>query len=118
MLPFFLYLGTAIATGFHVYTLLSLAVYGAAFSPLELVSLLGSVLLLIAASVSLFRPQLAARIALIAALAIWCFYGPAIVNQIRGRSVKTHSVSQSIRQPHQGALARAQHQAESKAERP
>jgi hypothetical protein len=85
MLPFFLYFVTGVVTGFHVYTLLALSVYGAPFNPLELVSLLGSIGLLIAAYVSLYRPYAAGRLALIAALAIWCFYGPAIARVVRTR---------------------------------
>lgn len=85
MLPFVLYFATAAITGWHVYTLLLLAVYGAPFDPLELVSLLGSLSLFIAAYVSLFKPNRAARIALIASLAIWCFYGPAIAQMVRTR---------------------------------
>lgn len=42
MLPFSLYFAASVITGFHVYTLLALAVYGAPPNPLELVSLLGS----------------------------------------------------------------------------
>lgn len=85
MLPFFLYFLTGIVTGVHVYTLLSLSAYGAPFNPLELVSLLGSLGLLIAAYLSLFRPYAAERLALVAALAIWCFYGPAIAKIVRTR---------------------------------
>lgn len=85
MLPFLLYFVTGVTTGFHVYTLLSLAVYGAAFNPLEWVALLGSFCLLVAAYVSLIRPYAAARLALVAALAIWCFYGPALANIVRSR---------------------------------
>jgi hypothetical protein len=83
MLPFFLYFVASVITGFHVYTLLALTVYGAPSNPLELVSLLGSLCLLISAYVSLFKPYAAARLALIACLAIWCFYGPAIAKSIR-----------------------------------
>jgi len=83
MLPFCLYFVASVITGFHVYTLLALAVYGAPSNSLELVSLLGSLCLLIAAYVSLFKPYTAARLALIACLAIWCFYGPAIAKSIR-----------------------------------
>ena len=80
MLPFCLYLIAALITAFHVCTLIALALYGAAaVNPLELVSLLGSLVLLIAAYVSLFKPRAGARVALLACLAIWCFYGPAIV---------------------------------------
>lgn len=85
MLPFILYFACAVVTGFHIYTLLAFAVQGAPFNPLELVALLGSVCLWIAAYVSLFRPQIAARIALLAALAIWSFYGPAIAKIGRTR---------------------------------
>ena len=83
MLPFFLYFVASVITGFHVCTLLALTVYGAPSNPLELVSLLGSLCLLITAYVSLFKPYAAARLAPIACLAIWCFYGPAIAKSIR-----------------------------------
>lgn len=85
MLPFVLYFVTAIVTGFHLYSFLSLAEYGAPLNPLELVGLLGSLGFLVAAYISLFRPYIAARVALIAALAIWCFYAPAIAQVMRGR---------------------------------
>lgn len=92
MLPFFLYFVASLITGFHVYTLLALAVYGAPANPLELVSLLGSLCLLIAAYVSLFKPNAAARLALIACLAIWCFYGPAIAKSVCPKSGAHSSV--------------------------
>ena len=50
--------------------------------PLELVSLVGSLCLIIAAYLSLFKPHAAARLALLASLAIWCFYGPAIARAV------------------------------------
>jgi hypothetical protein len=93
MLPFCLYFVAGVITGFHVYTLLALAVYGAPFNPLELVSLLGSLCLLIASYVSLFKPYAAAKLALIASLAIWCFYGPAIAKSIRTKFDKQSSLS-------------------------
>lgn len=83
MLPFCLYFVAGVITGFHVYALLALTVYGAPFNPLEFVSLFGSFLLLIAACISLFRPYAAARVALIACLLIWSFYAPATVNLVR-----------------------------------
>jgi hypothetical protein len=92
MLPFCLYFATGVITGLHVYTLLTLAVYGVPFNPLELVSLLGSLCLLIAAFVSLFKPHAAARLALLASLAIWCFYGPAIAKSFRTKFDKQSSV--------------------------
>jgi hypothetical protein len=92
MFPFCLYFVVAVITGFHVYTLLALAVYGAPSNPLELVSLVGSLGLLIAAYVSLFKPSAAARIALLACLAIWCFYGPAIAKSVRTKFDNQSSV--------------------------
>jgi len=77
MLPFILYVVTGVVTGLHVYTLM-FAGFGMPFSPLELISLLGSLCLLLAAYLSLFRPDAAARLALVAALAMWCFYGPPL----------------------------------------
>lgn len=95
MLPFILYFVTGVATGFHVFTLL-FAAYGAPLNPLELVSLLGSFCLLIAAYVSLFRPHTAGRMALIACLLMWCFYGPAVANLVRARLHKPVAVSQLV----------------------
>jgi hypothetical protein len=95
MLPFLLYFVTGVITGFHVYTLLALTVYGSPFNPLEFVSLLGSLCLLLAACVSLYKPHAAARIALLAALAIWSFYGPAIAKSLRTKFDKPSSVEQT-----------------------
>jgi len=94
MFPFFLYFAASLITAFHVFTLLALAVYGAPSNPLELVSLLGSLCLLIAAYVSLFKPNAAARLALIACLAIWCFYGPAIAKSVQAKLGGQSSVLQ------------------------
>lgn len=85
MLPFFLYLIAGALTGFQVYALLALGVYGAPVSPLEFLSLLGSLVLIAAAYLSLWKPCVAARVALLAALTIWCFYAPATVQTIRAR---------------------------------
>ena len=93
MLPFLLYFLAGTVTGFHVYTLLSMTLFGVAFNPLELVSLLGSSGLLIAASVSLFKPHVAARIALVACLLTWSFYGPAIASVVRNKFGKQAVVS-------------------------
>lgn len=97
MVPFCLYFAAGLITGFHVYTLLALAVLGAPFNPLELVSLLGSLCLLIAAYLCLFKPRAAAKLALLACLAMWCFYGPAIARLIRTKVGKQTSVSFSRR---------------------
>ncbi|MGA7629320.1 MAG: hypothetical protein WCB11_01055 [Terriglobales bacterium] len=82
MLPFVLYLAAGVITGFHVYSLLILAVVGAPLDPLEFVSLAGSLGLVIAAYYSLVKPRVAAKLALLACLAIWCFYGPGIVGVV------------------------------------
>jgi len=78
MIPFFLYLAAGVVTGYHVVALVM--VLGVPVYPFEIISLLGSLGLVVAAYVSLFNPHTAARLALLAALAIWCFYGPAIVH--------------------------------------
>jgi hypothetical protein len=101
MLPFSLYFVTAVVTGFHLYALLSVVVYGVPLNPLELVSWLGSFGLLVAAYVSLFRPRAAARVALIACLAMWCFYAPALANFVRAKLDKS-AVSQGM-WPRRGA---------------
>jgi hypothetical protein len=93
MLPFFLYFLTGLVTGFHVYTLLALAAYGVPTNSLELISLLGSFLLMVAAYISLFRPHAAARIALIAALLVWTFYAPALAHLVRKKITHTSVVS-------------------------
>ncbi|HZW91684.1 MAG TPA: hypothetical protein VFF64_01820 [Candidatus Eremiobacteraceae bacterium] len=101
MFPFLLYFITAVVTGFHIYTLLSLVVLGVPINPLEVVALLGSLCLLIAAYISLFKPHAAARLALVATLAIWSFYGPAIANAVRTRLERRTTSSHIM--PLQGA---------------
>ncbi len=91
MISFCFYFITALITGFHA--LLALGAYGLPFNPLELLSLLGSLCLLMAAYVSLFRPHAGARVALLACLLIWCFYGPAISKSIRTKASPKHSAS-------------------------
>lgn len=83
MFPFVLYFVASLITAYHMYALLSVVLYGVPINFLELIALLGSLGLLIAAYVSLFRPRVAARIALIACLLMWCFYAPAIGNFVR-----------------------------------
>jgi hypothetical protein len=95
MLPFILYFVTGLVTGFHVYTLM-LAAYGAPTSALEIISLLGSFCLMIAAYLSLFKPYASSRVALLAVLAIWCFYGPAIASLVRRQHGKPVTVSQQM----------------------
>ncbi len=83
MLPFLLYLLAGALTAIQVYALLTLGVYGAPVSPLEFLSLLGSLVLIVAAYLALWKPRLAARVALLAALVIWCFYAPATLHAVR-----------------------------------
>jgi Family of unknown function (DUF6843) len=83
MLPFVLYLVGGLLTAFHVYVLLTLAALGVPHNILQLFSLLGSLGLIGSAFISLFRPRLAAQLALIASLGAWCFYAPAIVATIK-----------------------------------
>jgi len=99
MSAFAIYFVTGIVTGYHLYTLLSFALYGAPFNLLELLALLGSFCLLIAGYVSLFRPRVAARVALIACLVMWSFYGPAIAKIVRTRFDKSAIVSESTNRP-------------------
>jgi hypothetical protein len=97
MFPFILYFVTAVVTGFHLWSLLSFAVYGAPFNLLELLSLVGSFCLLIAAYISLFRPHAGARVALIACLVMWGFYAPAIAKLVRTKLAKPAVLSECIR---------------------
>lgn len=85
MLPFVLYFIAALITAFHLYGLLSLVTYGLPINPLAVIALCGSLVLLLAAYISLFRPGAAAKIALIAALALWSFYAPGIASLVRVR---------------------------------
>jgi hypothetical protein len=85
VLPFVLYFIAALVIGFHLYGLLSLVAYGIPINPLELIAFFGSFCLLIAAYISLYRPRAAAKVALIAALAIWSFYAPGIMNLVRAK---------------------------------
>lgn len=83
MLPFFLYLLTGIATGLHVLYLLSWAVWGAPTHPLQYISVVGSLVVIVAAYVSLFKPRIAARFALLGLAAVWPFYVTAVVRTVQ-----------------------------------
>jgi hypothetical protein len=91
MLPFFIYFVAGVVTCFHVYSLPALTMLGVPSYPLEFVSLLGSLCLIFAAYLSLFKPHAAARLALLASLAIWMFYGPATLGAIEARMHKEKS---------------------------
>ncbi len=82
MLPFFLYLLAGAITGAH---LLLFAATGTPLNSLQLVSLAGSLCLIVAGYLSLFRPGAAAKLALLASLAMWCFYSPAIAKAVEAR---------------------------------
>lgn len=84
-------------TGVHLYLLLAFTVYSPAANRLEWAALAGSLCLLVAACVSLFKPRAAAQIALIACLLIWAFYAPATVRTVqttvlKHRVAREHSV--------------------------
>lgn len=79
MFPLLLYLLSGLATGWQVLRAVRWAVWGRPVHPLEVVSLLGSLILIVAAVTSPFRPRRAAWLALVGALACWTFYVPALV---------------------------------------
>jgi len=80
MFPIFLYLLSGLTTGWQVLRAVRWAVWGRPVHPLEGLSLLGSLVLIIAAVTSPFRPRRAAWLALVGALACWTFYVPALVH--------------------------------------
>jgi hypothetical protein len=75
--PRLLYLLTGVASAIPVVWAFGWAVYGAGISIIEYISLLGSLILLASAAVP--KRRLAARVALVGAMAAWSFYLPAIV---------------------------------------
>jgi hypothetical protein len=91
-LVFLLYFVAGVTTGLHI-----LLMSGAnnSLHPLQMVGLLGSVGLLIGAYLSLFQPDAAAKMALLASLLLWCFYGPAIA---KAMSPKVHTPSAGLAQ--------------------
>jgi hypothetical protein len=82
-MPRLLYLLTGIATAIPVVWALGWAVWGAGTSPTEYLSLLGS--LVLAASAAIGARRVAARMALVGAMAVWSFYLPSIVGVARIR---------------------------------
>ena len=91
MFPFSLYAIAGVLAGVHLYLLLVFTVYTPAAALLEWAALLGSLCLLVAACVSLFKPRVAAQIALNACLLIWAFYAPATVRTVQTKLLR-HSV--------------------------
>jgi hypothetical protein len=79
VVPFLLYVITGLATGAQVYWLLMWGVWGRPSHPLQYVSLIASLALILASFLSLYRSRQAAWLALVATLAIWVFFGPAAV---------------------------------------
>ena len=80
-----LYFVTGIATAIPVVLALGWAVWGAPTSPLEYLALLGSLVLVISASIPSTKRRLAARVALVGALAVWSFCLPAMVGIAKAR---------------------------------
>ena len=87
MLPFFLYAATGAVAAYHIYFLLVLAAYGVPQSLWEFIALILSLCLVACAYLSLYKPAVAAKISLIAALGMWGFYGPAIAATINAGRV-------------------------------
>jgi len=83
MLPFFLYAATGAVAAYHICSLLILAAYGVPQTLWEFVAFILSVCLVACAYFSLYKPSAAAKIALLAALGMWGFYGPAIAATIK-----------------------------------
>jgi hypothetical protein len=78
MFPFLLYVATGIVDGLHVLALLMQAVLGATARPVQYIALVGTIVLLCAGVTALFSARIAAYIALVACLANWTFYLPAL----------------------------------------
>jgi len=74
---------TAFATGAQVYWLLAWGIWGAPTSPLQYVSICGSVALLVAGSLAKWAPRSTAFTTMGASVAMWCFYAPALIHTIR-----------------------------------
>lgn len=96
-MAFLLYLLTAIITALPVLFTLGWAVWGAPVSVWQYVSLLGSCLLVLAAFVSVTRRRIAARIAVVAVAAIWCFYLPAVASVVNARLTDQRLTVQVVR---------------------
>src|SRR3989304_5417458 len=82
MLPFLLYAITGLATGVQVFRLVMWAVWGKAVHPLEHVSLLGSVVLITVAFVSLWRARPPPRAAPLATPCMGGVFGPALYKSV------------------------------------
>ena len=97
MFPFTLYTITAIITGFQIYSLLTLAIWGVPTHSVQFIAFFGSVVLLIAGYVSLFGSRRGGYIAFAACLLLWSFYAPATVSTVdlhglRFSDIFTHAV--------------------------
>jgi hypothetical protein len=71
-----MYGATALATGVQLWWLMSWAIWGAPINPLEILGLLGSVVLLVAAVSGLRRHSSVQRTALCGLLLLWTAYAP------------------------------------------
>jgi hypothetical protein len=83
MLAAALYVVTALVTAAQVYWLLAWGMWGAPTTPLQYVSLGGSLVLLIAGIVAKWKARASAFAAVGACVAIWCFYAPAVIHTLR-----------------------------------
>lgn len=80
-----LYLLTGIATAIPVIVMLGWAVWGAPISATEYLSLMGSLILVVASVAGIKNTRRAARIAVVGAIAIWSLYLPTIVGMVQVR---------------------------------
>jgi len=100
MLPFSLYATAGILTAVHLYLLLVFAASAPAANLLEWVALAGSLCLLSAACISLFKPRAAAQVALVACLLIWTFYTPATVKTLQTKVLRHRLVTEPVSGEH------------------
>ena len=74
-----LYVVAGVVTGLHNFYLIMDMVNGAPIPLLNCAALLGSVMLLAAAVLVLFRPRVAAKVGLTGSLLSWLFYAPLLI---------------------------------------
>jgi hypothetical protein len=93
MLKTALYVVTALATGAQVYWLLAWGIWGSPTSPLQYVSICGSLALFVAGILARWMPRATALTAMGASVAMWCFYALALIHTLR--SLPTNMTLQS-----------------------
>ena len=76
--PCLLYLTTGILSGGEIYSTVIWGIWGRPTHPTELIALIGSLVLIVAAFRSLWSPKRAAWFALFATLTQWVYFGPSV----------------------------------------